>query len=175
MDASLFEKYSLDRPDTEEGPISFEDVFRRLENEGRSTNAFKELRALMNLLEKVATQKALICQNFQIIDEYNNYIEKLPDEMHEMFKDILSDDDCLIKIDKGKFTSEDFKEIKDSELVAKEIYLDIASALNKKTIVSTQEDKENIYSQMPSFRGISRHRVLCKYTWDHLKYVNSRN
>ena len=175
LDASLFEKYSLDRPSTLDDPISFEDVLMRLKNEGRISNAFSELRSLMDLLDAVAMQKAIICQNNKIIDEYNNYINKLPDEMHDVFSNILSDEECLVEIDRGKFTLEEFDEIEGTELGAKEVYLDLASALKKKTVVSTQEDKNNIYIKVSGFRRISRHGILCKNTWEHLKVINSRS
>ena len=174
LDASLFEKYSLDRPSTLDNPISFEDVLMRLSIEGRISNTFKELRSLMDLLDAVAMQKAIICQNNKIIDEYNHYINRLPDEMQNLFSNILSDEECLFKIDNGEFTSEEFNEIKGTDLGDKEVYLDLASGLMKKTVVSTQEDKNNIYSKVPKFRKISRHRILCKCTWEHLTFLKSR-
>ena len=174
LDASLFKKYSLDRRSTSADPITYDDVIMKLHNEGCCNNTCKELWRFMDLLNTVAEREAIICQNWKIIEGYASYLDKMPSEMNYLFSVIISDDDCLHEIDRGNFTSEDFEEIKGTELQSKEIYLDLASKIKNRIIVSTLEDKSSVYSKIPMYK-IRKHRISCRCTWEHLDKIKSRS
>jgi hypothetical protein len=132
LDASLFEKYSSDEQN------SIDIVFQKLIDSGKcSWTISKELNSFMELLEAVTEGKAIICRSEGVIQEYTSFINKIPPEILEYVLTILSDDNCSVEIEKGEFQGDDSREIKDTELGSKEIYLDIATALKKRVIVST--------------------------------------
>jgi hypothetical protein len=175
LDASLFEKYSLDINSSLGEPISIDNVFQRLVNEGKCNwNTSKELNSLIELLEAVALGKAIICRNKRIVEIYEKYLNKIPYEIAEYIQAILANDNCSKRIDDGGLLSDDFDEISGTTLRDKEIYLDIATSLCRRIIVSTEEDKITVYTSVPNNQILFRHGIHCRCTWEHWQEIRSR-
>lgn len=169
LDAALFEKYSM------EESVSIDKVFQNLINQGKCDwDTSREINSLFELLEAVRNEKAIICRNQKIIDKYSNYLDKIPNEIKDCICAILSDDKCSRIID-GAFKEEDFNDIRDTSLQDKEIYLDLAKALHDRVIVSTQEDKINIYTSNFNNKILFKHQILCKCTWEHWEEIKQRS
>jgi hypothetical protein len=167
LDASLFEKYSTNRLTSSEDPISIDEVYLQLVKEGKNGNIFKELKSLMDLLEGVTEGKAVICLTEELKGIYEGYLDKIPYEIEEFVWAIVSNRECSTSIESDKLIGEDFKEIKNTTLKEKEIYLDVAKALTKKIIVSTEEDKNNIYIKKVNKEILFRHGIYCRCTWEY--------
>lgn len=172
LDASLFKKYSLDQPTSSDNPISLDEIFMRLVNEGRSGNFCKELKFLIDLLDAVIKGEATICLNEEINNEYKNFLNKIPSEIEDLVWAILSNANSSVQMDSGGFTDRDFDEIKGTTLQSKGIYLDLAKTLKRKIIVSTEEDKEDIYTAVPNDKILLKHGILCRYTWECWEELN---
>jgi hypothetical protein len=172
LDASLLKKYSSDTP-CSGNSVSLDAVCLRSINGCGRGNVIKEVKSFMDLLDRVKERKAIIYFDDKINEEYRKYIDKIPSEIRDSIWGILSDSRCSQKTNKGKFLFNDFQEIENTTLKDKGKYLHIAKALPNKRIVSTEDDKLDIYTVNPNDNILFRHNVFCKCTWEYLEEVNS--
>jgi hypothetical protein len=119
----------------------------------------RENKCLDKFLDFINKGKCIIYYNNDILNEYGKLV--LPEPLLGYFNSILSNDQHAIKKDIGGLIEKDFNLIEDSEVLkSKRNYLDIAASLSQRTIVSTKEDKKNVYTPKHT-NGLSL-RIECK-------------
>lgn len=102
---------------------------------------------LKDFFEHVRTGECVIHYNDSIKKEYLDIFDKLPADLKEKIFDVLSNEKCTKKIKRGKLKKHDFELIDDDPtLKYKKHYLDVATHLDSRRIISTQEAKDDVYN-----------------------------
>jgi hypothetical protein len=172
LDASIFRKYSVVEPNKDLSKhCSIDRVYEKLDNGKKDLNTAREILCLLELLKIIANEKAKICMSNKINNEYIELLDEIPKDVYEYLCAIMSNEMCIDYLEGGLFKVNDFNEIKNTDLEKKGIYLDIATALPNRIIVSTKEDKDFIYTTTPNNKILFKHRIHCRYTWEHWKQI----
>ncbi len=132
---------------------------------------YKECCCLIEFFDAIKAEKCIICYNNQIIDEYKQYINKLPQDLLDYISSILSDTKHSRK-ENGSFIHSDFIEIESTGLKNKVMFLDVAKSLTNKRIVATKKDVQDIYK--PNIKILLHHQISCKDIcgqWDEIKHT----
>ncbi|VVB93269.1 Uncharacterised protein [uncultured archaeon] len=126
----------------------------------RKSWIIKESKCLDKFLDFIDNGKCILYYNNHILSEYDGLL--LPEPLLGSLNSILSNDQHAIKKEGvGGLIDVDFNLIEESDaLRSKRNYLDLAASLCQRTIISTKEDKENVYHPTHT-TGLSL-RIECK-------------
>lgn len=165
LDAEIFKRYCSDK-----NYCSADELMQSCLNQGISNILFyKECYCLINFLGAIKAEKCIICYNNTIITEYEQYIDKLPQDLLDYISSILSDTRYSRKENGSLIHSESFS-IKSTGLKSKVMYLDVAKSLTNKRIVATKEDAKDVYNQ--NVKILLRFQISCKDVcgqWDEIR------
>lgn len=142
MDAELFEKFSSDK-----GHISLKELFQeRGLKDDELLEAANEFFCLKEFLDAIVlpSGKSKVYYNNDILKEYKAVKSKLQTDLFERFSALLSRSDIFKEKDEELDTIETTP-IRGTDLEKKLPYINVASFLEHKQIVSTCDDIEGCY------------------------------
>lgn len=174
LDSSLFKKYSFAGDYRKDKSHSIDNLIMELISENKYENVFLELRSFMNILEAVEKRKAAIHVNKEILDEYLKHIGEIPDEMELLISAFVSDTRCLKneKDESGGLNHHERTHIECTPLKYKLIYIDLSKTINPSIIVSTIEDKREVYR--PNKNIMIKYGISCRHACEHWNEINKR-
>ncbi len=153
VDAELFKKYCLDSgrcnscQERSQCESSYYEVANCLVVKGKLKFVIQEWGCLDDFLKYVENGKCPVYYNDIIKIQYINLFDKMPLDLMNSIHYLLSKEGLTVKKDRGELNGEDLNLIDSvGTLKPKKDYLDIVTCLKTRIIVSTQEDKKNVYT-----------------------------
>lgn len=116
-----------------------------------------EINYFFNILQIIDGKNIIIYYNDAIIKEYADIVKNIPEEVLFQITNILSDDERSIKTE-SRMTFEHINNIQDTSLKKKSQYLDVATSLPNKIILSTKKEIKEIYN--PNSKFLFRYNIL---------------
>lgn len=143
IDVDFFRKISSDKPNVKSIGVNVL-LMDKLRTNQISDEDFEECLCFIDILKAANSGKFKMRANFEILQEYQNFIDKCPNEIYYAYTYIFRD-----RIAKMRIISDDIVKdsLSDTPLKSKKNYITVAVALppNSKTIVSTHNEIKNSY------------------------------
>jgi len=169
IDSELFRKYCLEECENncEKYNACIHSVFNvvvcLIENNKYKKKEWlvEEIKCFQNFLEHIDEGNCIVYYDENIQKDYDEILDILPEPLFGFFSSILANDTHSIKKERGLLKADDLSLIEGSVILrSKKAYLDIASSLHHRIIVSTKEDKENVY--LPKHTKGLEFKIICK-------------